>query len=113
MHKKLQVMSTQHFHTGYPETTNATEQQMQLKSTGGNRELIPGPVWEQPAVTDQTDPWQVVRRQAFKPYDCLLISVAFVVLWRVDCLWVRGVISGMLNCPSSVCIVWMIKPIPT
>ena len=27
------------------------------------------------------------------PYDCLLISVAFVVLCRVGCLWVTGVIS--------------------
>ena len=30
-----------------------------------------------------TDPWQVVPRQVFSPYDCLLISVAFVVLCRV------------------------------
>ena len=30
--------------------------------------------------TDQTDPWQVVPRQVFTPYDYLLISVAFVVL---------------------------------
>ena len=29
---------------------------------------------------DQTDPWQVVPRQDFTPYDCLLISIAFVVL---------------------------------
>ena len=27
---------------------------------------------------DQTDPWQVVPRQVFTPYDCLLSSVAFV-----------------------------------
>ena len=27
------------------------------------------------------------------PYDCLFISVAFVVLCRVGCLWVIGVIS--------------------
>ena len=26
---------------------------------------------------DQTDPWQVVAREVFTPYDCLLISVAF------------------------------------
>ena len=49
------------------------------------------PVWEQIA-TDQTDPWQVVPRQVFTPYDCLLISVAFVVLCRVGCLWVIGVV---------------------
>ena len=47
-------------------------------------------VWDQFA-TDQTDPWQVVPRQAFTPYDCLLISVAFVVLCRVGYLWVTGV----------------------
>ena len=47
------------------------------------------PVWEQLA-TDQTDPWQVVPRQVITPYDCLLISVAFVVLCRVDGLWVRN-----------------------
>ena len=29
---------------------------------------------------DQFDPWQVVPRQAFTPYDCLLKSVVFVVL---------------------------------
>ena len=40
---------------------------------------------------DQTDPWQVVPRQVLTPYDCLLISVAFVVLYRVGCLWVPGV----------------------
>ena len=32
---------------------------------------------------DQFDPWQVVPRQVFTPYDCLLISVAFVVLCHV------------------------------
>ena len=57
------------------------------KSTGENRVSIP--VQEQLA-TDQTDPWQVVSRQVFTPYDCLLISVAFVVLCRVGGLWVTG-----------------------
>ena len=28
---------------------------------------------------DQTDPWQVVPRQVFTLYYCLLISVSFVV----------------------------------
>ena len=37
---------------------------------------------------DQTDPWQDVSRQEFTPYDCLLNSVAFVVLCRAGCLWV-------------------------
>ena len=41
--------------------------------------------------TDQADPWQVVPRQIFTPFDCLLISVAFVVLCCVGCLWVTGV----------------------
>ena len=40
---------------------------------------------------DRFDPWQVVPRQVFTPYDCSLISVAFVVLCRVGCLWVTGV----------------------
>ena len=53
------------------------------------------PFWKQFA-TDQTDPWQVVPRQAFTPYDTALkISVAFVVLCRVGCLWVTGVKSGI------------------
>ena len=50
------------------------------------------PVWEQLA-TDRIDPWLVLPRQVFTPYDCLLISVAFVVLCRVGCLWVTGVTS--------------------
>ena len=48
-------------------------------------------VWEQLA-TDKNDLWQVVPRQVFTPYDCLLISVACVVLCRVNCLWVTGVV---------------------
>ena len=35
--------------------------------------------------------WQVVSRQVFTPYDCLLLSVAFVVLCHVGCLWLTGV----------------------
>ena len=46
------------------------------------------PVWEQLA-TDQNDPWEVFPRQVFTTY--LSISVAFVVLCRVGCLWVIGV----------------------
>ena len=38
-----------------------------------------------------TDPWQFVPRQVFTPYDCLLISVTFVVVCHVGCLWVTGV----------------------
>ena len=49
------------------------------------------PVWEH-LVTDQTDQRQVVPRQVFTPYDCLLISVAFVFLFRVGCVWVTDVI---------------------
>ena len=76
-------------HTGYPrDNQHDLKQQTHLKSTGGNRVEIP--VWEQ-LDTDQTDPWQIVPRHAFTPYDCLLISVAFVVLCRVGCLWVTGV----------------------
>ena len=43
---------------------------------------------------DQTDPWQVVSRQIFNPYDCLMISEAFVVLCRVGCLWLSGMCNG-------------------
>ena len=50
-------------------------------------------VWEQLA-TDQPDPWQVVLRLIFTPYDCLLISVVFVSLCRVGCLWVTGVCTA-------------------
>ena len=40
---------------------------------------------------DQTDPWQVVPRQVFTPFDCLLTSVVFVVLGRIGCLGVTVV----------------------
>ena len=42
------------------------------------------------AKLDQFDPWQVVLRQVFTPYNCLLVSVGCVVLCRVGCLWVTG-----------------------
>ena len=74
--------------TRYPD--NQRQQHTQLQSTGGNRVLIP--VWEQLA-TDQTDPWQVVPKHAFTHYGRLLISVAFVFLCRVGCLWVTSVVS--------------------
>ena len=45
---------------------------------------------------DQIDPWQVVPRQVFTPYDFLLISVVFVVLCCVGCLWVTDA-SGRKN----------------
>ena len=51
--------------------------------------------WEQLAIY-QTDPQQVVPRQQFTPYDCLLISVAPVVFCCVDCLWVNSVIIATL-----------------
>ena len=46
----------------------------------------------------ETDPWQVVPRQVFFlfiPYDCLLISVAFVGPFRVGCLWITGVLIAL------------------
>ena len=52
---------------------------------GRNTTTQQQPVWE------QIDPWQVVPRQVFTPNDCLLISVAFVVLYPVGCLWVTRV----------------------
>ena len=54
------------------------------------------PVWEQLAM-DQTDLWQDVPRQVFTPctpYDCLLISVAFVFLRRIGCLRVTVVMMS-------------------
>ena len=54
-------------------------------ATSGNRVKIP--VWEQLA-TDKTDLWQFAPRQVFTPFNCLLISVAFVVLCPIGCLWV-------------------------
>ena len=44
---------------------------------------------------DQNDSWQVVPGQIFTPCDCLLISVVFVVLCRIGCLWVTGVIINI------------------
>ena len=42
---------------------------------------------------DQTDPWQVVPRQAYPLNDCLFISVAFVVFCHIGCLWVTSVMA--------------------
>ena len=77
-----------------PRDQRDLRQQTRLKSTVGNRVYIP--VWEQLA-TDQTDSWQVVPRQVFTPYDYSLISVAFIALSRVGCLWVTGVLSLSLS----------------
>ena len=52
------------------------------------------PVWEQ-LTTDQADPWQVAPTYVFTTYDCVLISVAFVVLCPVGCLGVTGVVYGI------------------
>ena len=55
---------------------------------------------------DQCDPWQVVPRQVFTPYDCLLISVGFVGVCRVGCLWVAGVGRGsIVEGKTSACVV--------
>ena len=40
---------------------------------------------------DQFDPWQVVPRQVFTPFSCLLISTAFVSVSRVGCVGVTFV----------------------
>ena len=63
---------------------------MPLKSICNHREKIL--VWE-PLAADQTDPWQVVPRQVFTLYSCLLISTAFVVVSRVGCDRVTGVLN--------------------
>ena len=60
-----------------PKHTHATDNNKQSSNQ------LARPVWEQHA-TDQSDPWLVVApRQVFTPYDCLLISVMFVVLCNV------------------------------
>ena len=75
-------------YTGHPEATNATDNnKSQLKSKDGI-----GCKYLSGNNLPQFDPWQVVPRQIFTPYDFLLISVAFVVFCRVGCLWVTGVI---------------------
>ena len=51
--------------------------------------MVEIPVLEQLA-TDHTD-----SRQVFTPYDCLVLSVAFVVLCRVGCFWVICVFNKM------------------
>ena len=52
-------------------------------------------LWENlPRATDQTDSWKVVPRQVFTPYSSLLISVAFVVLYRVWSSLETGVFSN-------------------
>ena len=66
------------------------QKQKLLKSISNHREEIP--VWEQLA-TDQFDPWQVVPRQVFTPFDCLLISTAFVLVSSVGCLGVTDVVT--------------------
>ena len=78
-------------HSGYLETTNATENNNcnLNQSISSHRELIP--VWEQLAM-DQFDPWQVVPRQVFTPYSHLLISTVIVVVSHIGCLEVTGVI---------------------
>ena len=55
---------------------------------------------------DQTDPWQVVPRQVFTPTDCLLISVGFVVLCRVGCLGVTGVVQ-LCSLQTTVELQWL------
>ena len=52
------------------------------------------PVWEQLA-TDQFDPWQIFPRWVFAPSSSLLVSAAFVVVSRVGCLGVPGVMGAV------------------
>ena len=61
------------------------------------------PVWKQLA-TDQTDPWQVVPRQVFTPYDSLFISVASVVICGVGCLGVTVVLSVSMQFSVAVVV---------
>ena len=56
---------------------------------------ISRPVWEQLAI-DQFGLWQVVPRQVFTAYSCLLILNSFAVVSQVSCL---GVSSVFLSLP--------------
>ena len=49
---------------------------------------------------NQFGPWQAVLGQVFTPYSRLLISTAFVVVSRVGCL----VVSGVLICMTGMTI---------
>ena len=51
------------------------------------------PDWEQFS-TDQTEPLPIAARQAFTPYDCLFITVAFVVFIRAGCSYSRWLCLG-------------------
>ena len=51
---------------------------------------------------DQTDPWQVVPRQVFTPCDCLLTSVAFVVLCCIGCLCDSVILEALLNLKAPI-----------
>ena len=86
-------------HTGYLETTNATENYKRCRKQWaviGSKylweQLAKWQVWEQLA-TDQFDPWQVVSGQIFTPYSRLFISTVFVVICCVVCLVVNGAVN--------------------
>ena len=44
---------------------------------------------------DQSDPWQIVPRRVIAPSFSLLVSAAFVVVSRVCCLGVTGVMGAV------------------
>ena len=64
-------------HNGYPETTNATDNNNLVEIN--RREKGVNTCLGTSCHGSETDPWQLVPRQVFTPFDCLLISVEFVV----------------------------------
>ena len=66
-------------HTGYPETTNATDNNA---VEFNRREYVVSTCLGTTCYRSNYS--GVVPRQVFTPYDYLLISVAFVVLWVSD-----------------------------
>ena len=55
---------------------------------------------------DHFDTWQVVPREVFTPYSCLLISTAFVFVSGVGCLVVSGVRKNMYPGIQKSSIFW-------
>ena len=55
------------------------------------------------------DPWQVVPRQIFTPDSRLLISTALVVVSRVSCLGVTGVMHWKILTSNEMAHTWIAK----
>ena len=77
-------------YTGYPETTNATDNNKRSwnQQAGKRCKYLSG---------NNLPRIKLIRGKLFTPYDCLLVSVALVVLCRVGCLWVTGVCMAKIT----------------